>query len=115
MQAEIRTKDRKLFPEIVGRLEAGEVVVVPTDTTYAFIAHAFIPTAVECLMTLKRGKTPQPLGVFTCKERAADIVVLNGNALRMMEQKIAESSGRSSKVLSFGLSVPLAFRGLSPV
>jgi L-threonylcarbamoyladenylate synthase len=85
MLTEIRLKNSHLFPEIVQRLEAGEVIVVPTDTTYAFIAHAFIPRAIERIMTLKRWPTPQPLGVFTCKEKARDVVVLNDSALRMME------------------------------
>lgn len=85
MLTEVRSKNGVSFPELVRRLEAGEVIIVPTDTTYAFIAHAFISKAVERIMALKRWKTPQPLGVFTCKEKAADLVVLNDDALRMME------------------------------
>lgn len=37
MQIEIRSKNNNLFPEIVRRLEAREVIIVPTDTTYTLV------------------------------------------------------------------------------
>lgn len=54
-------------PDAVGRcvalLQAGSLVVVPTDTVYAVVADAFQPAATQALLSARRAQRDMPLTV----------------------------------------------------
>lgn len=84
MLTQIVKKNSRIVPEIIQRLEAGEVIILPTATTYALVANANNPTAVAQIAHLKHWHTPHPLAIFTRKERAAEVMHLNRNIEIMM-------------------------------
>jgi L-threonylcarbamoyladenylate synthase len=73
MQTKTAKRNREIIPEIIRQLEAGEVIIIPTETTYALVAHAFNREALMKISRLKYGDAPQPLGLFTRKERVIKI------------------------------------------
>ncbi|MBZ8181907.1 L-threonylcarbamoyladenylate synthase [Oscillatoria salina] len=79
-------KSLDLVPEIIRLLEAGEVIILPTDNTYAFVAHAFNPEAVTKLRSLKEWDMPSPLGIFSTKEKAEEVAVVTPASKRMMAE-----------------------------
>lgn len=74
-----------LIPEIVQLLHGGEVVILPTETAYAFVADAYNSDAVNKLKKLKKFNYPQPMTLFIRPETADEVVVLNSAAGKMME------------------------------
>jgi tRNA threonylcarbamoyl adenosine modification protein (Sua5/YciO/YrdC/YwlC family) len=84
MQTQIAQKSSQIILEIIQRLEAGEVIILPTATTYALVANANNPQAVSQVADLKHWRTSQPLALFTRKERAAEVMHLNRNIEMMM-------------------------------
>ncbi|MEC4988709.1 MAG: L-threonylcarbamoyladenylate synthase [Oscillatoria sp. PMC 1068.18] len=79
-------KSLDLVPEIIRLLEAGEVIILPTDHTYAFVAHAFNREGLSKIRTLKQWDTPSPLGIFTIQEKAEEVVVVTPASRRMMAE-----------------------------
>jgi L-threonylcarbamoyladenylate synthase len=84
MHTQISPKSSHLIPEIIQRLEAGEVFILPAATTYALVANANNPQAVSQIARLKRWKTSNPLAIFTRQEKAEEIMHLNRNIEIMM-------------------------------
>jgi L-threonylcarbamoyladenylate synthase len=84
MSSKILKKNWNLVPEIEQRLEAGEVLILPTDTIYALVANGYHREAVTRLRQIKAFGSAQPLVVFTRKERAEEVVVVDEMALQMM-------------------------------
>jgi L-threonylcarbamoyladenylate synthase len=76
--------NHNLVPEIKSRLQAGEVIILPTDTVYALVANGNNTEAVARLRQIKMFSSAQPLAVFTRKEKAEEVVVVNQVALQMM-------------------------------
>lgn len=85
MQTKIAKRDSNLIPEIAQRLQAGEVIILPTDTVYAFVADAYNLDAVNRLKKLKKLNHPQPMALFSRQETANQVVVVNNAAARMMK------------------------------
>jgi L-threonylcarbamoyladenylate synthase len=83
MSSQIVKKSWNLVPEIKNRLEAGEVLILHTDTVYALVANGDRQDAVMQLGQIKP-TSPQPLAVFTRREQADEIVVVNEAAAQMM-------------------------------
>jgi tRNA threonylcarbamoyl adenosine modification protein (Sua5/YciO/YrdC/YwlC family) len=73
-----------VVPEISNRLQAGEVIILPTNTVYALVANGYDTEAVNRLRQIKAFPSPQPLAVFTRQERAEEVVEVNRAALQMM-------------------------------
>ena len=84
MLSQVVKLSQHLVPEIKNRLEAGEVIILPTDTVYALVANGYDTDAVTRLRQIKAFSSLQPLTVFTRKEKAKDVVVVNQAALEMM-------------------------------
>ncbi len=74
-----------LVPEIQKWLEDGEVVILPTDTTYAMVAHAYKPEAIRKIQTLKQAEIQQPMAVFTTKDKASELGTVSESCRRLME------------------------------
>jgi tRNA threonylcarbamoyl adenosine modification protein (Sua5/YciO/YrdC/YwlC family) len=70
-------KSPKLIPEIIQRLQAGEVLILHTDTTYALIANGQETAAVEKILTLKQGTTAQPMALLTRKDQAQEFFIVD--------------------------------------
>lgn len=85
MHTQTAKRDRAIIPEIIRQLEAGEVIILPTETTYALVAHAFNREALVKIPRLKYWDAPQPLALFTRKERADEVVEVSPAFRRMME------------------------------
>jgi tRNA threonylcarbamoyl adenosine modification protein (Sua5/YciO/YrdC/YwlC family) len=84
MLSQVVKPSRSLVPEIEKRLKAGEVIILPTDTVYALVANGYDREAVTRLRQIKAFPCPQPLAIFTRKEKAEEVVVVNRAALQMM-------------------------------
>ncbi len=84
MNSQVVKLNRNLIPEIKSRLQAGEVIILPTDTVYALVAKGNDTEAVTRLRQIKAFSSAQPLGVFTCKEKAEQVVEIDRVALQMM-------------------------------
>ena len=84
MNSQVAKINRNLIPEIESRLKAGEVIILPTDTVYALVANGEDTEAVTRLRQIKAFSSPQPLGVFTRKEKAEQVVEVDRVALQMM-------------------------------
>ncbi|PSB11680.1 RNA-binding protein [Pleurocapsa sp. CCALA 161] len=84
MNSKVLKLNRNLIPEIKSRLKAGEVIILPTDTVYALVANGNDTKAVTLLRQIKAFSSPQPLGVFTRKEKAEQVVKVDRAALQMM-------------------------------
>jgi tRNA threonylcarbamoyl adenosine modification protein (Sua5/YciO/YrdC/YwlC family) len=70
-------KTPQLMPEIITRLQQGEVLILHTDTTYALIANGKETAAVEKIFALKQGTSPQPLALLTRQDRAKEFFVVD--------------------------------------
>ncbi len=84
MLSQVVKLSRNLVPEINNRLKAGQVIILPTDTVYALVANGEDTEAVTRLRQIKAFSSPQPLGVFTRKEKAEQVVEVDRVALQMM-------------------------------
>lgn len=84
MNSQVVKLDRNLISEIKSRLQAGEVIILPTDTVYALVANGNDTEAVTRLRQIKNFTSPQPLGIFTRKEKAEQVVEVDRAALQMM-------------------------------
>ncbi len=84
MNNQVVKLNRNLIPEIKSRLKKGQVIILPTDTVYALVAHGNDTEAVTKLRQIKMFSSSQPLAVFTRKEKAKEVVVVNQAALQMM-------------------------------
>ena len=84
MNSKVVKLNRNLIPEIKSRLQAKEVIILPTDTVYALVAKGNDTEAVTRLRQIKVFSSAQPLGVFTCKEKAEQVVEVDRVALQMM-------------------------------
>ena len=84
MNTQVVKLNSSLIPEIKSRLKAGEVIILPTDTVYALVANGNDTEAVTRLRQIKAFTSPQPLGVFTRKEKAEQVVEVDRPALEMM-------------------------------
>lgn len=85
MQTKIAKRDSSLIPEIAQRLQAGEVIILPTDTVYAFVVDAYNRDAVNRLKKLKNLERPQPMALFCRQEMADEVVVVNRAARQLMK------------------------------
>lgn len=85
MSAKIIQQSEKATSEIIQRLQAGEVIILPCDTTYALVVNAKDDSAIQKIMDLKGWNSPQPLAIFTRKEKANEVAILNADAKQMME------------------------------
>ncbi|PSB11260.1 RNA-binding protein [Pleurocapsa sp. CCALA 161] len=85
MNTQVVKLNSSLIPEIKSRLKAGEVIILPTDTVYALVANGNDTEAVTRLRQIKNFSSPQPLGIFTCKEKAEQVVEVDRPALQMMD------------------------------
>jgi len=86
MQTRVAQQNRGLVPEIIERLEAGEVIILPTATVYALVFKADLPDAIARVAELKRGSSPQPYAIFTRKEYASKYVEVDANGQTLIEQ-----------------------------
>lgn len=84
MQTKTAKRSLELVPEIIRRLEAGEIIILPTDTSYALVGHAFNQQALAEIQKLKRWNSPQPLAIFTRQEKAHQLGVINPDCEKMM-------------------------------
>lgn len=84
MLSQVVKPSRNLIPEIEKRLQAGEVIILPTDTVYALVANGYDREAVKKLRQIKAFTSPQPLAVFTRQEKAEEVVIVTQAALQMM-------------------------------
>lgn len=66
-----------LLDEVRQRLESGEVVILPTDVTYIFVAHAFKPRAIAEIHELKRWNPPQPLVLLTDRRKVEEFAEIS--------------------------------------
>ena len=85
MSSQVVKRSRNLVPKIKNSLKAGEVIILPTDTVYALVANGDDTEAVTRLRQLKAFPSPQPLSLFTRKEKAEEVVVVNQAASQMMD------------------------------
>lgn len=84
MQTKVAERSKNIVPEIINRLENGEVIILPTATTYALVAHGNNPEALTKIPTLKYWDAPQPLSFFTRLEKASEIIEVNHFSRQMM-------------------------------
>ena len=84
MSSQVVKRSRNLVPKIRNSLKAGEVIILPTDTVYALVANGDDKEAVTRLRKIKGFPSPQPLSLFTRKEKAEEVVVVNQAASQMM-------------------------------
>lgn len=80
--------DRGLVDRLVEALEAGEPVVVPTDTVYGVAALPSVPGATARLYALKDRRPEVPLAVLVADVAALDVVAVDvsDRARRLVEQ-----------------------------
>lgn len=76
-QTTVVQKSPNLIPEIIQRLDAGEIIILHTDTTYALIANAWETASVEEIFKLKEATTPQPMALLTREDKAEDFFVVD--------------------------------------
>jgi L-threonylcarbamoyladenylate synthase len=84
MKTQTAQRSAALFPKIRQRLERGEVIILPTATTYALVANAYNDEAVAELARLKRWRLPQPKAILTRLDRADEVAILNDKARQMI-------------------------------
>ncbi|WP_036480099.1 L-threonylcarbamoyladenylate synthase [Myxosarcina sp. GI1] len=84
MNSQVIKLDRNIIPKIKSCLQAGEVVILPTDTVYALVVNGNDTQAIAKLNKIKAFASPQPLAIFTRKEKAKEVVEVNQAALQMM-------------------------------
>ncbi|NJL83319.1 MAG: L-threonylcarbamoyladenylate synthase [Chloroflexaceae bacterium] len=84
MQTQTAPQSAKLIPEIVQRLAAGEVLVLPMATVYAIAAQAFNPNAVAELARVKEWPVPHPLALLTSPDKAAEFGVINSPCQQLL-------------------------------
>jgi tRNA threonylcarbamoyl adenosine modification protein (Sua5/YciO/YrdC/YwlC family) len=85
MQTKIVKESLNLVPEIMQVLEAGEVAILPTDTSYALVANAFNPEGLAKIARLKGWQMPKPLVLLTRKEKAEQFGVISPICARTLE------------------------------
>lgn len=78
-------KSPQLFPEIIQRLDSGEVIILHTDTTYALLAKAEDAAAVNHIFSIKQGVTPQPLALLTRPDLAEEFFVVDSYFKQFLE------------------------------
>ncbi|ACK70976.1 SUA5/yciO/yrdC domain protein [Gloeothece citriformis PCC 7424] len=66
-----------LVREIEDFLEAGEVIILPTDISYILVAHAFKPRAIAKIAQLKGWNSPQPLILLTNRKKVEEFGVVS--------------------------------------
>jgi tRNA threonylcarbamoyl adenosine modification protein (Sua5/YciO/YrdC/YwlC family) len=76
-QTTVVQKSHNLIPEIIQRLDAGEIIILHTDTTYALIANGYRTEAIEEIFSLKQGTTPQPMALLTRQDRAEEFFIVD--------------------------------------
>ncbi|MFP4221612.1 MAG: L-threonylcarbamoyladenylate synthase [Phormidium sp.] len=74
------------IPEILQLLEQGEVVIIPTATTYAFVCDGENAKAVARIHQLKRWSSPNPLAVFSTRDRLSPLAHINADADLLLQQ-----------------------------
>lgn len=84
MLQQVVQKNWQLVPEIKNRLQAGEVLILPTDTVYALVVNGNNHQALTKLRKIKPPTSPQPLTIFTRREKADQVVIVNQAAEEMM-------------------------------
>jgi len=84
-QTTVVQKSPQLFPEIIERLDAGEVIILHTDTTYALLAKAEDEVAVNQIFSIKQGATPQPLALLTRQDQAEKYFVVDSYFKQFLE------------------------------
>ena len=65
-------KSANIVSEIIERLNAGDPMILHTDTTYALIANAYNEEAIHYIFDIKKGTTPQPMALFTREDHAPE-------------------------------------------
>lgn len=86
VQTKVVPRSPKIIPEIIQWLEAGEVIVLPTDTTYALVANALLPEAVAQFEQLKGKGSPQPYAMFLRQEIAPEYIVVDSDCERLLAE-----------------------------
>ncbi len=66
----VRTGDAGSLDTAARVLNAGGVVVIPTDTVYGLAAHPACPAAVECLYTIKGREAKKPIALLAADAAA---------------------------------------------
>ena len=66
----VRTADEHSLTDAARVLNAGGVVVIPTDTVYGLAAHPSFPEAVERLYTIKGREAKKPIALLAADEAA---------------------------------------------
>ena len=84
-QTTVVKKSPQLFSEIIERLDAGEVIILHTDTTYALLAKAEDEAAVNHIFSIKQGVTPQPLALLTRQDQAEKYFVVDSYFKQFLE------------------------------
>jgi len=78
-------KSSDLIPEIIKRLDTGEVIILHTDTTYALIAKAHDTDAVNHIFDIKNATSQQPLALLTRKDKAEEWFVVDNYFKQFLE------------------------------
>jgi len=74
-----------LVPEIISLLESGQLIVLPSDTTYAIVAHGENQQALSKIAQLKQWSTPQPLVILTREEKAEQFGTISPDCYKLMK------------------------------
>jgi len=78
-------KSPDLIPEIIQRLDSGEVILLHTDTTYALIAKAHDTDAVNHIFEIKNATHQQPLALLTRSDKAEEWFVVDNYFKQFLE------------------------------
>ncbi len=65
MNSQVVKLNRNLIPEIKSRLQAGEVIILPTDTVYALVAKG---NDIEAVNRLRQIKAFSSLDLFNASD-----------------------------------------------
>ncbi len=73
-----------ILPKIKRHLESGEVVIIPTDLTYVFVAHGYNSQAIIEIHRLKRWQKPQPLALLSNLKKVREFGEVNEDCAKLM-------------------------------
>lgn len=75
-----------LVPEMIELLESGEVVILPTDTSYVIAAHAFNRDGIAKIGQLKGWTELKPLALLMRREQASNYGDITPECDRLMAE-----------------------------
>lgn len=82
----IKEQPLKLIPQIKQELEAGKVVILPTDTVYILVANGLKSEAINKIYQLKKWNNPQPLILLTNEQKVDQFGVVNPDTKILIRQ-----------------------------